>query len=179
MKKTLLILIVAFTSLTAKAQNVIYLFGMNSQGQPVINTVPMPTVANSGSYTDLLNTSSIQTIPTINSSVTRPINSTTFTVSTTKMSIVFYTVNVSCTATIGSMATGKVSLQYSTNSGSTWIDVSDVSNSNTVSVAVALNSVTAQDMVICGFIPANALVRMVSTSTGTTTLTYIRGQEIY
>lgn len=43
MKKTLLILIVAFTSLTAKAQNVIYLFGMNPLGQPVINTIPMTT----------------------------------------------------------------------------------------------------------------------------------------
>lgn len=117
--------------------------------------------------------------PTINSGVTRPINSTTYTISTTKQANVSYTIKVSCTATIGSNSDGKVALQYSTNSGSTWIDVGEVENSNTVTLAVVLQSVTIQTGIISGNIPANALVRMNTTTVGTTTVTYVRGQETY
>lgn len=113
------------------------------------------------------------------SSVTRPINSTTYTVSRTKNSRVYYTINITCTATIGSASSGSVSLQYSTNVGSSWIDIGNVKNSNTVTLALALNSITIQESQICGEIPINALVRMNQTSTGTTTISFVRGQEIY
>lgn len=109
--------------------------------------------------------------------VTRPINSTTYTISTTKQAFVDYNIVISCTATIGSASNGSVALQYSTNAGSTWTTVGTVSNSNTVSLAIALNSVQASGIQLSGYIPANALVRMVQTIVGTTTISYSTGQE--
>lgn len=176
MKK--LILLLFLLPCFAKAQNVIYLIGMNANGQPVINTDTVHKVVNSALYNDLLGRPTLTT-PTINNGITRPINSTTFTISTTKQAFVIYNITISCTATIGSASSGSVSLQYSTNSGSTWNTVGTVSNSNTVSLAVVLNSVQASGLQICGYIPANALVRMVQTITGTVTISYLTGQEIY
>lgn len=115
---------------------------------------------------------------TINSGVTRPVNSTTYTVSTTNNARVYYTIDISCTATIGSASSGDVLLQYSTNGGTTWTSVGETKNSNTVTLAIVLNSITAQRGVIAAEIPANALCRMVSTTAGTTTITYISGQEV-
>jgi hypothetical protein len=111
--------------------------------------------------------------------VTRAINSSTFQPSTTKLAWVNYTIRINCTATIGSASSGTVNLQYSTNNGSTWIDVSQVENSNTVTLAVVLNSNTTQTGVLSGCIPAGAIVRMVQGSSGTTTITYVRGQETF
>lgn len=112
-------------------------------------------------------------------SVSRPINSTTYTISTTKNATVSYNIRISCNATIGSNSAGKVTLQYSTNGGSSWIDAAEVENTNTVTLAIALNSTTVQTTTMTAFIPANALVRMVQSSSGTTVITYVRGQEIY
>jgi len=111
--------------------------------------------------------------------VTRSITGTTFTISTTKIAWVNYSVAITCTATIGSASSGTVSLQYSTNAGSTWVDVCQVKNSNTVTLAVVLNSVTIQQAVLSGVIPANALVRMTQATAGTTAISYVNGQEAY
>lgn len=116
---------------------------------------------------------------TVYPNVTRPINSTTFTISTTRWAFVAYNISISCTATIGSTASGSVALQYSTNAGSTWTTESTVSNSNTVTLAVVLNSVNAQGTVLSGIIPANALVRMVPTTAGTTTIAIAASTEFY
>lgn len=179
MKKIITIITLSLFALSAKAQMTQYNVYMDSVGTVHISTSKTTALALSAYYSNLVNVPSLQTAPTVNSGVTRPINSTTFTVSTTKLAWVSYTVNISCTATIGSTANGKVALQYSTNAGSTWIDVADASNSNTVTLAVALQSVNTSDMVISGCIPANALVRMVSTITGTATTTFVRAQETY
>lgn len=117
-------------------------------------------------------------VPTINA-VTRPINSTTFTPSTTKQATLIYNIQISCTATIGGAAAGSLLLQYSTNGGSSWIDAGTVKNSNTVTLAITLNSVTIQTASISAVVPANALCKMVPTTSGTTTITYISGQEVY
>lgn len=111
--------------------------------------------------------------------VTRPINSTTFTPSTTKPAFIKYNIRISCTATIGSASDGKVALQHSIDGGTTWIDDGEIENSNTVTLAVALNSINVSSGFLVANIPSNALVRMNSTNTGTTTITYIRGVETY
>lgn len=110
---------------------------------------------------------------------TRPINSNTFQISVSKQSFVVYTIRINCVATIGGAASGTVNLQYSINNGSSWVDVSQVENSNTVTLAVVLNSNTTQTGVISGVIPAGAIVRMNQTISGSTTITYVRGQETY
>lgn len=111
-------------------------------------------------------------------SVTRAIDSTiTYRPNPLKQTTVFYNIKISCSATIGSNSSGKVLFQYSTDDGSTWIDAGEVENSNTVTLAIALNSVTTQTGFICWTVPPNALCRLKPTSTGTTTITWIRGQE--
>lgn len=117
-------------------------------------------------------------VPTMGAA-TRAINSTTFTVSATKQATVAYYISITCTATIGSTSSGQVELQYSTNAGSTWTAIGIAKNSNTVTLAIALNSITVQITPICATIPANALCRMVSTTAGTTTLAYNYGFETY
>lgn len=118
------------------------------------------------------------TAPTYNNAVTRPINATTYTISSTQPARVYYTIKITCTATIGSAASGLVLFEYSTNGGSTWISGPEVQNSNTVTLAVVLNASTIQTSVISFEVPANALCRMTTTSSGTTTVTYVRGSEI-
>lgn len=117
-------------------------------------------------------------VPSINA-VTRTINSSTFTPSTTLQATLNYSIQISCTATIGGNAAGSVLLQYSTNGGSTWNNAGTVSNSNTVTLAIVLNSVTVQTCILTAIVPPNALCRLVPTTTGTTTITYISGQEVY
>lgn len=117
-------------------------------------------------------------VPAINS-VTRSIASSNYTISTTLQAFINYTIQISCTASIGGAASGSVTLQMSTNSGSTWTTIQTVANSNTVTLALTLNAVTVQTASLSGYIPANALVRMVSASSGTTTLTYLQGFETY
>jgi hypothetical protein len=117
-------------------------------------------------------------VPSANAA-TRATNSTTFQVSSTRNAWVAYTIRINCTATIGSASSGTVALQYSTNNGSSWIDVSQLENSNTVSLAIVLNSNTTQTSVLYGFIPFGTIQRIVTTTAGTTTVTFVRGQETY
>lgn len=116
---------------------------------------------------------------TINSGISRPVNSTNFTISTTRTAIVFYNISISCTASIGSASAGSVALQWYNSATSTWITSGTVSNSNTVTLAITLNSVNIQSAILCGVIPSGALCRMVSTSSGTTVITYLSGNEYY
>lgn len=126
-----------------------------------------------------VDTTAFQTVK-VTTLVTRPVNSTTYTISTNKVAEADYYISIDCTASIGSNASGQVEFQYSTNAGSTWTAVGRVKNSNTVTLAIALNSVTNNTGVIhAKGIPANALCRMVSTTTGTTNITYIYGFETY
>lgn len=164
----------AFILLSGIAHSQIrYMYYVDSAGYTQIATVKTPQVAISGYYNNLTN------LPAINVSITRPINSTTFTVSTTRTAIVFYNISISCTASIGGASAGSVTLQYSLNGGTTWIPENAIANSQTVTLAITLNSVSVQSMVLCGIIPPGALVRLVSASSGTTVMTYLTGIEYY
>lgn len=114
-------------------------------------------------------------------SATRAINGATFQVSATKQAFVVYTVRIACNNTLLlSSAGGTVALQFSINSGSSWVDVSQVENG----LNVGLVGSNSQASNVSGYIPANAIVRMVTTiatgvGIGSTTVTYVRGQETY
>lgn len=101
--------------------------------------------------------------PTFNTSVSRTLNSN-YTISSTLNSRVYYTIRISYNVTVLLGSTGAVSLQYSTNAGSTWITVSTISNS--LNLGLALTGYN--DFVLSGEIPANALVRLNSTATNAT-----------
>lgn len=110
--------------------------------------------------------------------VVRAIDSSTYTISQVFAARYYYCINVQCTASIGSASDGKVLFQYSVDGGANWISQGELENSNTVTLAVVLNSVTKQTAILSGEVPANALCRLVPTSAGTTLITYIRGTEV-
>lgn len=147
------------------------------------SAISLTTVGTSGVAT-YNNSTGVLNIPDYSSSitdntVTRAINSSTYTISSTKPATVKYNIKIVCSASIGSNSSGKVLFQYSINGGSTWVDAGEVENSNQVTLAIALNSTTTQSGFIVWSVPANALCRLVPTSSGTTTITWIRGQETY
>lgn len=158
----------------------------------------LATVATSGSYNDLTdrptipngqiqsdyaqtNSSAVDFIKNkpVGSTTytTRTINSSSYTPSSTQNYRVYYTIEISCTASIGSASAGEVVLQYF--DGSIWQNsAAQIKNSNTVTLAVVLNSVTIQKCTISEEFPANTQLRLVPTTTGTTTITFIKGKEI-
>lgn len=101
--------------------------------------------------------------PTFNTGVSRTLNSN-FTISSTLNARVYYTIRISYNVTVLLGSTGAVSLQYSTNGGSTWTTVSTISNS--LNLGIALTGYN--DFVLSGEIPANALVKLNSTATNAT-----------
>lgn len=130
----------------------------------------------SGTYPNFTVTPYVQTT----FSVTRAINSSTFQVSSTRRCSVIYNIGISCTASIGSNAAGTLLLQYSLNGGATWLNAPEIKNSNTVTLAIALNSINVQESITAiNNVPAGAVFRMVPTIVGTTTITYISGFETY
>lgn len=123
--------------------------------------------------------------PTITNGVTRTIETlTTATgtrLSTTKTSNVMYSVNIVTTASIGGSAAGEILLETSpTNtSTSTWTVVNRVKNSQTISLAVALNSVQDITYSLMGNVPSGYYVRLRSINvSGTPTYTFVTGQEM-
>jgi len=110
--------------------------------------------------------------------VSRSLNSN-FTISTTRDCNVSYSINLSCTnPLLAGSSSANAFLEYSTDAGATWITVSDVSNASSVALAVAIAITQPSRFVLSGLIPANALVRIRSTTSGTASVTYGRGQEV-
>lgn len=150
----------------------------------ITNSLPDQTVGISSANLELAVTSSYPNftmtpyVPTT-FTVSRTINSVTFQPSASHMTWVYYSIRINCTATIGSTASGTVNLQYSTNNGSTWIDVGQIENSPSVALAAILSLNDNKVMQISGIIPVAAIVRLTQSTTGTTTITFIKGQETY
>lgn len=131
----------------------------------------------SGSYPSFTITNTSAT-PTITNGVSRSLNSN-FTVSSSKNAFVTYTVTCSVTnPLLAGSSTASVFLEYSTNGGSSWVTVSQQSATSSVALAVSVSLTQSQTNVVSGYIPANALVRLRSTTSGTASVTYITGQEV-
>lgn len=133
-----------------------------------------------GSYPNFTVTNS--TIPlnkVFNNNVARTLNSN-YTISSTRDCMATYSISLSCTNPLlaGSSAANAF-LEYSTDAGTTWITVSNVVNSSSVALAVTIALTQPNTFILCGIIPANGLVRIRSTITGTASVTYTRGQEVY
>ena len=115
--------------------------------------------------------------PTV-SIATRTLNSN-FTISSTKPSTVSY--SISCTVTnpllIGT-STATAYLEYSLNGGTTWLTPSQSGNSSAVGVTVAIQLTNTQTGTLTGVIPANALTRVRTATTGTASVAYVTGTEI-
>lgn len=129
------------------------------------------------------NTTGVFNIPdytpsvTFNSSPGRSLSTTgsnnTFTISATKNARVNYTINFAVALALVT-SNGVVSLDYSTNGGSSWTSVSSVSNAYTVALTLTGN----WDNNLSGEIPAGALVRIYRSSASNVTITLTKQQEV-
>lgn len=99
----------------------------------------------------------------------------TFTISSTLPARVYYTINFTYALTL-TTSNGQVDLDYSLNGGSTWVNVTSVSN--VYSLAVTLSGNT--NSVLSGEVPANALVRInrVSNSNSTVSIVSLKQLEV-
>lgn len=157
--------------------------GISIASNVITNTVPDQIVsltgANNLSVTGTYpNFTITQYVPTV-FNPTRTLNSN-FTISTIKQANVNYSISLQVTnpLLIGT-STAAAYLEYSINSGSTWVSVSDALISSGVGVAVAVAITNTQTQILTGTIPANALVRIRTTTSGTASVVYVRGQETY
>lgn len=105
-----------------------------------------------------------------------------FQLSSTRDSVVSYAIQVSTTATIGGGAAGYVVLEIAATNSTTagdWKEIARVSNSQTISLALALQSVQISGGSMMGMVPAGYYARLRTvTSSGTVSFTYNSGQEV-
>lgn len=157
--------------------------GVNISSNIITNTAPDQTVTlTAGNRISITGTYPNFTIayvePAINI-VTRTTNSN-FTVSSTKQALVTYTLTCQVTnPLLVGTSTAMAYLEYSTNAGSTWSLPSQNGNSSGVGITVTLQLTNGQTGTLIGYIPANALVRIRTATSGTGSVTYVTGQETY
>lgn len=103
-------------------------------------------------------------------------------ISSTRDASVFYSVNVNTTASIGGAADGYVVLEISATNSTTasdWKEVSRTRNGQTITLALALNSVQNIGGELMNIVPAGYYVRLRSVNvSGTPTYSYVSGQEV-
>lgn len=146
----------------------------NSAPDQTVSLTAGPGISITGTYPNF--TIGLVT-PTINNAPGRTANSN-FTISATKFYWVSY--SVLCTVTnplLAGSSTASAFLEYSTNGGSSWNTPVQIGNSSAVGVAVAIAITNGQTVTLTGAIPANGLVRIRTTTTGTASVSIPSQQE--
>lgn len=157
--------------------------GISISGNTITNILPDQVVtitagngiAVTGTYP---NFTIAQVTPTI-TFPTRAVN-TAYTISTTKAAYAFY--SIACTVTnplLAGSSSATATLQYSTNGGTSYQDVAQSSNLSSVSLAVTIQLTNTQTGFIGGLIPANALVKITTSTTGTASISITKSTEFY
>jgi len=114
------------------------------------------------------------------SASTRSLNSA-FQLSTTRDSEVRYSVDISCTSTLLGGQSGTVILEMANNAAFTTgvQTLCQFTNSNSVSLAIAITVTQINTACLTGYIPAGNWIRLRTVNgTGTPTFTYQVGQEV-
>ena len=147
-----------------------------------IGTITLPNTGTPGTYlnvtTDQQGRVTIGTNAT-QAAVTRALNMA-FQASATRPVLGIYSVKIVTTVSIGNNQDGDVILEIASDSGFT-SNVQTLAigeNGQTVTLAVALNSVQSQTMTLTGMIPAGYYARLRTVNvTGSPVFTYRAGQE--
>lgn len=155
----------------------------NSGVSQILNkpTIPAQVNLTSGNRISITGTYPNLTIsyiePTINQ-VTRNVN-TNYTIGA-RQATVFYAVPVTATnpLLIGT-SVGTAFLEYSTNAGANWTTALPTSTQSSVGLSVTIQLTTGGSNILSGVVPANALVRIRTTVSGTATVGNATGQEVY
>lgn len=158
------------TRCTTDARTGISLTTTGSSGAATYNS--STGVLNIPQYTSTGTTPAVTT-PAPSRSLSNAAGSTNqFTISTTKVAWASYSVNVSWNVLALVATSGQAFLEYSTDGGTNWVIANQCGRSSTLSVATT----GSDDLNVCGFIPANALVR-IRPATTNATVTLVRVQE--
>lgn len=103
-------------------------------------------------------------------------------VSTTRDSAVSYSTSVTTTSTIGGPQSGTIVLEVCATNSSTaanWQEISRITNSQTITLAIALQSVQTNSSCMAGIVPAGFFRRLRSIATsGSPSFAYNSGQEV-
>jgi hypothetical protein len=114
-------------------------------------------------------------VSSTNNSVVRPINATAFQPSTTKSSVVKYTIQIAATLSLVTGQSGTAFLETSPNNA-TWTEVTRFTNGNTGSLTIGLNLTQTITGQLDAYVPPTYWCRI--RTTGNATVTYLTGQEI-
>lgn len=117
---------------------------------------------------------------TVVRSIVTGTGATGFQVSATRAAEVNYKVSTSTTATIGGASTATVVLEVCPTNSATagdWKEIGRVSNSQTITLAVALQSVQVLGGNLIGYVPAGYYAKLRSITSGTASASYLVGQE--
>lgn len=158
-----------------------YITQSGARGSISLTTTGTSGAATYNSSTGVLNIPNyaVSSAPTINSNVSRSLSNAAgstnqFTISASQNARVYYSLNVAWSITALVSTSSTILLEYSTNSGSSWIIVNQVSKNINLGLVQSGND----DLNVSGEIPANALVRIRPSVATNATITYVRGQEV-
>jgi len=153
-------------------------------------TVSMPNTGSAGTYanvtTDAQGRVTAGTGRSITNNTSRTIVTTTSsqgwqpTGGSTRDYQVSYSFNLSSTATIGGASSATIVIEVATTNSTTpadWTIIGRVSNGQTITLAIALQSVQTSLLDITRIIPAGSFVRARSILTGTSSASWDSGQE--
>lgn len=137
----------------------------------------LATVATTGSYNDLTNK---PTLSKTFANPTRTLNSA-FQISSTRDSMVSYSVDISASLTLTGGATGTVYLEYADDSGFTTnvVTVNSTANGNTGALTIGLSLTQTSSATLTGMIPSAKYVRIRTANTsGSPSFIYRSSQEV-
>lgn len=141
------------------------------------NKLSFAAVATSGDYADLIN----KPISALSfSAASRSLNSA-FQVSSTRGSLVNYSIDISTSVSLSGGEVGTAYLEYADDSGFTTnvVEVGRFVNGNTGTLVIGLTLNQTNTASVGGIVPAGKYVRIrTQNNTGTPTFTYRSGQEV-
>jgi len=135
-------------------------------------------------YNDAANTIGLRARSFTNNasrSLTTSTGAAGFQVSSTRDAAVNYNVTSSTTATIGGASSITVVLEIAPTNSATagdWVEISRFSNGQTITLAIALQSVQTGAGNLGGIIPAGYYAKLRTITSGTASATYNTGQEV-
>lgn len=114
--------------------------------------------------------------PTYDNSPSRPVNSTSFQISTTKKTRVTYTISVTTALSLLNLnSAGNIYLEISSNN-STWVIINSAGVSKTLGVGLSINETTQFN--IQGEVPTGYYCRLRSVTSGGASTAFVSGQEV-
>lgn len=148
-----------------------------------VNSSSLATVATTGSYSDLTGKPTIPSTTRTTSALSLSLVGTGATgtqISATKDSSIRANVSTSTTSTIGGPGTSAVALKICSTNNATeasWTTVATLENDQTITLAIALNSIQVVKGQLVTDVPAGWYVKLVNTGSGTHSESFITGQQ--